>query len=49
VASLETRVLPAARRFSELDPGRTKPIQELEPVVRTPRSLAAPEGLEPEA
>ena len=48
VASLETRVLPAARRFSELDPGRTKPIQELEPIVHTPRSPAAAEGIEPE-
>lgn len=41
VASLEARVLPSARRFSELDPGRAKPIQELEPIVHTPRALTA--------
>jgi DNA recombination protein RmuC len=39
VASLETRVLPAARRFPELDPGSGKPIPELEPVARWPRPL----------
>lgn len=39
VASLETRVLPAARRFPELDPGSGKPIAELEPVAHTPRTL----------
>jgi len=41
VASLETRVLPAARRFPELDPGSGKPIPELDPIVQTPRALTA--------
>jgi DNA recombination protein RmuC len=41
VASLETRVLPAARRFPELDSGSGKPIPELEPIQHTPRVLAA--------
>jgi len=41
VASLETRVLPAARRFPELDPGSGKPIPELEPVAQSPRVLVA--------
>jgi len=40
VASLETRVLPAARRFPELDPGSGKPIPNLEPIAQTPRLLA---------
>jgi DNA recombination protein RmuC len=47
VASLETRVLPAARRFPELDPGSGKPIPGLEPIAQMPRVLvtrAAAEG-----
>jgi DNA recombination protein RmuC len=48
VSSLESRVLPAARRFSELDPGRTKPIQELEPIVHAPRALTARDDEESE-
>jgi DNA recombination protein RmuC len=40
VASLETRVLPAARRFPELDSGSGKPIPGLEPIAQSPRSVA---------
>jgi DNA recombination protein RmuC len=43
VGSLETRVLPAARRFTELDPGSGRPIQPLEPVAQAPRALTARE------
>jgi DNA recombination protein RmuC len=41
VASLETRVLPAARRFPELDSGSGRPIPALEPIEHTPRAPAA--------
>ena len=39
VGSLETRVLPAARRFPELDSGSGKPIPGLDPIGQTPRVL----------
>jgi DNA recombination protein RmuC len=39
VGSLETRVLPAARRFPELDSGSGKPIPGLDPIAQTPRVL----------
>jgi DNA recombination protein RmuC len=41
VGSLETRVLPAARRFPELDSGSGKPIPGLDPIVQTPRVLVS--------
>ncbi len=44
VGSLETRVLPAARRFPELDSGTGKTIPGLEPIVQTPRVPAAHDG-----
>jgi DNA recombination protein RmuC len=44
VGSLETRVLPAARRFAELDAGAGKPIPGLEPIVQTPRVPTARDG-----
>ena len=46
VGSLETRVLPAARRFPELDSGSGKPIPGLEPIAQTPRVPAARNGAE---
>ena len=48
VGSLETRVLPAARRFPELDSGSGKPIQGLEPISQTPRVLIGRSGAESE-
>jgi DNA recombination protein RmuC len=48
VGSLETRVLPSARRFAELDPGSGRPIQGLEPIAQAPRALAVRDGVEPE-
>lgn len=42
VGSLETRVLPAARKFTELK-ATTANIEELEPVAKTTRGLQAPE------
>jgi DNA recombination protein RmuC len=49
VGSLETRVLPSARRFAELDPGSGRPIQGLEPIAQAPRALAPRDGPDPEA
>jgi DNA recombination protein RmuC len=46
VGSLETRVLPAARRFPELDSGSGKPIPGLDPIVQTPRVLVGRIGAE---
>ncbi len=46
VGSLETRVLPAARRFPELDSGSGKPIPGLDPIAQTPRVLVGPDGAE---
>ena len=49
VGSLETRVLPSARRFAELDPGSGRPIQGLEPIAQAPRALAVRDGADPVA
>jgi len=46
VGSLETRVLPAARRFEELGAGGPKEIPGLEPLAHAPRALAAREETE---
>jgi DNA recombination protein RmuC len=43
VSSLETRVLPAARRFADLDSGIGKLIPEMPAVSHAPRLPAAPE------
>lgn len=45
VGSLETRVLPAARRFRELGAATGEDIPALERVDRVPRQLAAPEAV----
>ncbi|MFB3818423.1 MAG: DNA recombination protein RmuC [Candidatus Methylomirabilales bacterium] len=41
VGSLESRLLPAARRFADLDAGLAKPLPELPPVSTVPRLPAA--------
>ncbi len=46
VGSLETRVLPSARRFRDLGAATSAEIPELEPVDTQPRELAAPEASE---
>jgi len=46
VGSLETRVLPSARRFRDLGAATSVEIPELEPVDIQPRALAAPEASE---
>jgi DNA recombination protein RmuC len=43
VGSLESRVLPTARKLRELGAANGAELAELEPVVVTPRSLVAPE------
>lgn len=43
VASLETRVLPSARKFRALGAGGRKEIDELDPIDQTPRALHAPD------
>ena len=43
VGSLESRVLPAARRFRELGAAPGEEIPQVEPVQTTPRILQAPE------
>jgi DNA recombination protein RmuC len=43
VGSLETRVLPSARRFKELGAAAGDEIVEIEPVDEMPRALTAPE------
>jgi DNA recombination protein RmuC len=43
VGSLESRVLPSARRFKELGAATGDEIIDLEPVDETPRALAAPD------
>jgi DNA recombination protein RmuC len=48
VGSLETRVLPAARRFGELGSGGAKEIPALEPIVHAPRAPATPREADPD-
>lgn len=43
IGSMETRVLPAARRFKELGAASGDDIAVVEPVETTPRALSAPE------
>ena len=43
VGSLESRVLPSARRFKELGAATGEEIIDLEPIDETPRALAAPD------
>ncbi len=43
VGSLESRVLPSARKFKELGAAPGDEIREVSPVDKTPRSLAVPE------
>ena len=47
VGSLESRVLPAARRFKDLGAATGEEIPELEPLKNDPRALAAPADNEP--
>jgi DNA recombination protein RmuC len=44
VGSLESRVLPSARKFRDLGAGTSADITELAPTETQPRELAAPEG-----
>jgi DNA recombination protein RmuC len=48
VGSLETRVLPAARRFQELEVAAVEEIAEVKPVEKSPRALQAAEFVESE-
>lgn len=43
LGTLETRVLPSARRIQELDPQLDSPLAEAAPVEQLPRPLSAPE------
>jgi DNA recombination protein RmuC len=43
VGSMESRVLPSARKFKDLGAATGEEISELEPVDEVPRALAAPE------
>jgi DNA recombination protein RmuC len=47
VGSLETRVLPAARRFHELDVTTVEEIEEVKPIDKSLRALQAAEFMEP--
>jgi DNA recombination protein RmuC len=47
VGSLETRVLPAARRFQELEVAAVENIDEVKPIEKSPRALQAAEFVEP--
>ena len=49
VGSLETRVLPAARRFQELEVTTVDTIEEVKPVEKSTRALQAAEFIEPRA
>jgi DNA recombination protein RmuC len=44
--SLESRVLPSARRFKDLGAATGEEIVEIEPVDESPRALAIPEKTE---
>ena len=43
VASLESRVLPSARKFKQLGAGSKKEIGELQPIDQNPRTMTTPE------
>ena len=43
VGSMESRVLPSARKFKELGAATSEEITELEPVDEAPRTLVVPE------
>jgi DNA recombination protein RmuC len=47
VGSLESRVLPAARRFKDLGAATGEEIPELEPLKNDPRPLGVPTDDEP--
>lgn len=47
VASLETRVMPSARKFKELGIGGRREIEELAPVEMRPREVSAPANVIP--
>jgi DNA recombination protein RmuC len=47
VASLESRVLPSARRFQDLGAGTGDEIERLEGVDEIPRQITAPELQDP--
>jgi DNA recombination protein RmuC len=49
VGSLETRVLPAARRFQELEVAAVEDIDEVKPVEKSTRAFQATEFTEPTA
>lgn len=46
VGSLETRVLPAARRFQDLDVAAVEEIEEVKPIEKSTRALQATEFLD---
>ncbi len=48
IGSLQTRVLPSARRFRELGAAGGEELPELEPVETQPRQLSAPESDSPD-
>jgi DNA recombination protein RmuC len=48
LGSLESRVLPSARRFRELGAAGGDELPEIEPVESQPRQLTAPEALDPD-
>ena len=45
VASLESRVLPSARKFKQLGASSKKDIEELQPIDQIPRSVARAESM----
>jgi DNA recombination protein RmuC len=47
VGSIETRVLPAARRFKDLGTGSDGEVPIIQPVETSPRAISAPELTEP--
>ena len=49
VGSLESRVLPSARRFRDLGAASGADLPEMEPVETQPRQLTAPEATDPDA
>ncbi len=49
VASFDTRILPSARKFTEMGIQAKKDVVELEPVERLPRNLQNPTPIPPDA